>query len=110
MTKEEFLNEIEKLPKTTVNISAYNSISIDDLTKAIERFKKIPNFNELLKENKQLKTTLNEIREHISKEIKENEDLIEILEGTVSFRIGNAQSKIKILKEILEIIERGNKE
>lgn len=61
-------------------------------------------------ENKQLKTTLNEIREHISKEIKENEDLIEILEGTSSFRIGNAQSKIKILKEILEIIERGNKE
>lgn len=50
------------------------------------------------------KQVLNEIKEYCNKNIKENETLIERLEGTNSFRIGNAQSKIKDYKDILQII------
>lgn len=64
------------------------------------------------KENDTLKQALNEIRESLLTKIKENKKIIEMLEGTGSFRIGNAQSKIKDYQECLEIIDKylGGKE
>ena len=64
MNKEEFLKAIENVPKIdNINpISAYNSINVEDLANAIERFKKVPTYNELLKENKQLKNNWNYIK------------------------------------------------
>ena len=57
MTKEEFLKAIMELPKVeTINPkSAMNSINIDDLMNAIDRLNKVPDYNDLLKENKKLK-------------------------------------------------------
>lgn len=58
MNKEEFLKAIENIPKTdSINpISAYNSINVEDLANAVDRFKKVPTYDELLKENQKLET------------------------------------------------------
>lgn len=58
------------------------------------------------KENTNLKQALNEIKECLLTKIRENQKLIEMLEGTGSFRIGNAQSKIKDYQECLQIIDK----
>ena len=57
MTKEELLKEIMKLPKAETDnpISTMNSINVDDLINAVDRLKKIPDYNDLLKENQELK-------------------------------------------------------
>lgn len=51
MTKEELLKEIMKLPKAETDnpISTMNSINVDDLINAVDRLKKIPDYNDLLK-------------------------------------------------------------
>ena len=60
MNKEEFLKAIMELSKVeTINpISTINSIDVDDLMSAIDRLNKVPTYDELLKENKQLKEQL----------------------------------------------------
>lgn len=63
MNKEELLKEIMKLPKAeTINpISTMNSINVDDLMSAVDRLNKVPTYDELLKENRQLKKGLHEL-------------------------------------------------
>ena len=70
MTKEEFLKAIESVPKTdSINpISAYNSINIEDLANAVDRFKKVPTYDELLKENQKYKEVIDKIRKEINEE------------------------------------------
>lgn len=48
--------------ETNSCISAFNSINVEYLANAVDRFKRIPNYNDLLKENTNLKQALNEIR------------------------------------------------
>lgn len=62
MNKEELLKEIMELPKIETNnpISAMNGINVDDLMSAIDRLNKIPDYNDLLKENQELKKQLEE--------------------------------------------------
>lgn len=57
MTKEELLKEIMKLPKIETDnpICTMNGINVDELMSAIDRLNKIPDYNDLLKKNKQLK-------------------------------------------------------
>ena len=71
MNKEEFLKEIMELPKIETNnsISAMNVINVDDLMSAVDRFNKVPDYNDLLKENKQLKDNWNKLKEYIRKNI-----------------------------------------
>ena len=68
MTKEEFLKAIMELPKVATNnpISAMNGINVDDLMSAIDRLNKVPDYNDLLKENKQQKDVINKINNYIS--------------------------------------------
>ena len=67
MSKEELLKAIMELPKTETNnlISSMNSINVDDLMSAVDRLNKIPNYNDLLKENKQLKEVIDKAIEYI---------------------------------------------
>lgn len=60
MDKEELLKEIMKLPKVETNnaISSMDGINVDDLMNIVDRLNKIPDYNDLLKENKQLKDTI----------------------------------------------------
>lgn len=57
MNKEELLKAIMELPKIETNnpISTMNGINVDDLMSAVDRLNKVPNYNDLLKENQELK-------------------------------------------------------
>ena len=82
MNKEEFLKAISEIPKSETKscISAYNSINVEDLANAIDRFKIVPSYNDLLKENTNLKQALNEIKEYnqklVDSKLSFSEDLI----------------------------------
>lgn len=69
MNKEELLKAIMELPKAETNnhISAMNVINVDDLMSAVDRLNKIPDYNDLLKENQELKKQLEEINKVIEK-------------------------------------------
>ena len=69
MNKEELLKAIMELPKAKTNnhISAMNGINVSDLMSAVDRLNKIPDYNDLLKENKELKKQLEEINKVIEK-------------------------------------------
>lgn len=57
MNKEELLKAIMELPKAETDkpISTINSINVDDLMSAVDRFDKVPDYNDLLEENQELK-------------------------------------------------------
>lgn len=63
MNKKEILKAIMELPKGETNnsISTMNSINVNDLMSAIDRLGKVPTYDELLKENKQLKEDIKNI-------------------------------------------------
>ena len=69
MNKEELLKAIMELPKAETNspISAMNGINVGDLMSAVDRLNKIPDYNDLLKENKELEKQLKEINKMIEK-------------------------------------------
>ena len=73
MNKEEFLKAIENVTKTdSINpISAYNSINVEDLANAVDRFKKVPTYDELLKENQKYKEVIDKAIDLVEKLIKE---------------------------------------
>ena len=75
MNKEEFLKAIENVPKTdNINLtSAYNSINIEDLADAVDRFKKLPTYDELLKENQKYKEVFDKLKEWINI-VQQNKD------------------------------------
>lgn len=76
MNKEEFLKAIENVPKTdSINpISAYNSINVEDLANAVDRFKKVPTYDELLKENQKYKEVIDKIRKEINNNMYSYDD------------------------------------
>lgn len=72
MGKEEFIKAITKLPKTksSNSLSSMHSINIDDLISTIERFNKIPTYDELLKENQKYRETMDKINSFLDKHDK----------------------------------------
>ena len=60
MNKEELLKKIMELPKIETDnpISAMSGINVDDLMSAVDRLNKVPDYNDLLKENKKLQEEL----------------------------------------------------
>lgn len=104
MDKEELLKKITELPKVKTNnlISTMNNISVDDLMSAVDRFDKVPTYNELLKENKKQKEAINKV-------IKTLEIQIEVIKEQPSnnavsdnFEINQRNMCIKLLKEVSE--------
>ena len=84
MDVKEFDELINALPKVKINepISSMNSINIEDLRNAVERLKKIPTYQDLLKENQELK-----------KQLEENKDKINWYEN---FEINKTIDKLRI--------------
>ena len=72
MTKEEFLKAIESVPKTdSINpISAYISLNVEDLANAVERYKKVPTYDELLKKNQKYKEVIDKANNKLNSFIK----------------------------------------
>lgn len=90
MSKEELLKEIMKLPKVEKNnpISTMNSINVDYLINAVDRLNKIPDYNDLLKENQQLKESI----EHLKKENKKQKNILDEIYNHCESRINVCKS------------------
>lgn len=102
MNKEGFLKVISEVPKIKINscIAAYNSINVEDLANAVDRFKRIPNYNDLLRENTNLEQALNEIREYAN-----SDKLLKILcEPKINNRGETYYDLIR--RDILQIIDK----
>lgn len=62
-----FNNFLKSVPTMVVDtkdrktISAYGSIDVDDLKSAIDRFDKVPDYGELLRENKKQKEVIDKV-------------------------------------------------
>lgn len=69
MNKKELLKRIMKLPKIETNnpINTMIGINVDDFMNAVDRLNKIPNYNDLLKENQELKKQLEEYQKELEK-------------------------------------------
>lgn len=97
---------LDNIPKTNNLVSAYGSINIDDLQKAMNRFKKAPTYDELLKENNKQKEVLDKIRKNNARIIdygfdydgfNKEEDLKKLIDMLVDYASKN--------NELLEEIE-----
>ena len=101
MNKEEFLKAIENVPKIdSINlISAYNSINVEDLANAVDRFKKIPTYDELLQENKKYKKVIDKAIEYIeSKEYQYGDEEQDNYDYDIGF--DEVNELLDILKEV----------
>ena len=110
MNKEELLKEIMKLPKIETNnsISAMNVINVDDLMSAVDRLNKIPDYNDLLKENKelekQLENTINSYTEEHN--LRHNSDLkLDLLKTQQKEFIKYLEDKIDICDCFLDTVK-----
>lgn len=71
-----FDNFLKSVPTMVVDakdrktISAYGSIDVNDLRSAIDTFKKVPEYGELLKQVKKQKEVIDKIQKIINTEIK----------------------------------------
>ena len=70
--KEKILKAINELPKVKSDnpISTMNGINVNDLMDAVERFDKVPTYQQLLEENKSLQSQL-KAKEEVIKEARE---------------------------------------
>ena len=81
MNKEELLKAIMELPKVETDnpISTMNSINVDDLMSAVDRLNKVPDYNDLLKENQELKQKyLNAVADYVHKDTLTATDYVEL--------------------------------
>ena len=112
MNKEEIDNLEDylktKLPKIelSIPITTFGSLDLEDLMDNIKQFKKVPTADELLRENKRLKSQLEEKDKVIKKAIEfiKDEGLYE-----EDFKIFNDDINFNELSKLLKILER-NKE
>lgn len=100
MNKEELLKEIMKLPKVeTINpTSTMNGINVDDLMSAVDRFDKVPDYNDLLKENEKLK-------KQVELEVKVRDDIHWYLTGIIDNLMEINQKLIGQQKEFIKWLE-----
>lgn len=96
MTREDILKAIAELPKIETNnpISAMNSISVDDLMNAIDRLNKVPDYNDLLKENQELnKKYVNAVSDYETTKTEKEQ---------LNSLVNSCQEEIRQLKKQLE--------
>lgn len=106
MKKEEIFKAIMELPKLETNkpTSVVNNISVDDLMSAVDRFNKVPTYDELLKENKKQKEINKKAIEYIKS--KENGKCIRngIEKGAYTFVLDFDKAR-EFIWELLQILE-----
>ena len=100
MNKEELLKAIMELPKIETDnpISIMNSVNVDDLMSAIDRLNKVPDYNDLLKENQELK-----------KQVEEYENELEKADSITQSCIFNGKKESEIsYRKCLNMLEKHN--
>lgn len=77
MTKEDILKAITELPKEENKqvLSSMNAINVDELMNAIDRFNKVPAYNDLLKEHNKLNDAIQTYDILLKANIEENKQL-----------------------------------
>lgn len=101
MDKEELLKKITELPKVKTNnpISTMNNISVDDLMSAVDRFDKVPTYNELLKENKKQKEAINKAIKYFEENYY---DCLDLNSGNRYKKLYRPEKLYDFLKEVSE--------
>ena len=121
MNKEEFMKLINDIPKSNnpSPISAYGSVSVEDICNAIDRLNKVPTYDELLKENEKL----NHYKLLYQKVKERNDKAIEFIEsknngicivngeekGAYTFLLDFDKSR-EFVWSLLEILKGNNEE
>ena len=87
MNKEEFMKAIDTLPTIECKppISAYESIDIEEFNEVVNRYKTIPNYDLLIKENNKLAYKWNELIKRMFSKFNETQetfylDIVQIME------------------------------
>lgn len=108
MNKEELLKAIMKLPKekTNIPITTMNSINVDDLIRAVDRLNKVPDYNDLLKENKQLKEKLLVAETNAETFRLEMEDITKLSGLDEDALFDDVKLKIEKQKEVIDKIKK----
>ena len=100
-------NDLPKI-EPTIPIANFGSVDLEDLMSSIKQFKKVPTSDELLRENKRLRSQLEE-KDKIIEEIN-NRCNQEISAATLQYEKHKRNDTWQYLiahKRILEILERG---
>lgn len=112
MTKEELLKEIMKLPKVETNnsISTMTSINVDDLMSAVDRLNKVPDYNDLLKENQELKKQLENYKKLGFKHLQDKNNNLkihyEIKPSFTARKIKELQQERDLYKEVIDEVRK----
>ena len=101
LTDEEIDNLVDEIMNIPVEknnncLSSYGSINVDDLIDSIKELRKVPTYDELLRENEKLKEQLKQKEDIINKAIEELYIWGEILNP-------------EFQKRMLEILEKSDK-
>ena len=101
LTDEEINNLVDEIMNIPVEknnncLSSYGSINVDDLIDSIKELRKVPTYDELLRENEKLKEQLQQKEDIINKAIEELYIWGEILNP-------------EFQKRMLEILEKSDK-
>lgn len=105
MTLEEFDRAIADIPKTKTNeaISAYDSINLDHLRDVVERFRKVPTYDELLNNNMQSNKEKQELIDYLKEKIKSLKNDLKGIKGQERYFL---KQILSIYEEILNKIEK----
>lgn len=104
LNEEEILKlieEITRIPKKDNNrcVSSYGSINLDDLINTIKELKKVPTYEDLLRENQKLKVDLNKRRNATEKLVNYFYNLDNFGKESISI-----DAKIKMLEILTEVL------
>ena len=107
---KEALKDIPTI-KSDLSISAYGSIDLDELNKAVERLNKIPNYDDLMKENNKLQSNWNSLRECIIGVIEGARDELNTIIHTTDISteagleyINQCSREFDVIRKNLEIV------
>lgn len=109
MNIEEFDKWIDSLPKIKNNNYCCSTIAVDvdELRKTVKRFKKIPSFDELSKENNKLIKEKEELIDYLKEKIKLcKKAQVIALKNKMIEQIGNFNLRIATYEEILSKMEK----
>ena len=104
-------NELPKI-ELEIPVTAFGSVDLDDLMVSIKRFKNVPRYDELLRENKRLREQLEEKDKVIDVQLKKIRHIYNMLNKYKENHIICFDKDLwglynRIDKELVEILERG---
>lgn len=109
LTDEEIDNLVDEIMNIPVEknnncLSSYGSINVDDLIDSIKELRKVPTYDELLRENEKLKEQLKQKEDIINKSkefIKEHNEKA----GKLYYKYNNKYLLSEIKEDLLEILD-----